>query len=222
MTVHLVNAIERLKRDLRTLATLTEDQLQRAVTALTSGDRELAKNVILRDQEVDDTEVEIEEECLQILALYQPVAHDLRFVVAVLKINNDLERIGDYAVNVAQRALVVGEVELPMVPIDVEGLAAKTLSILRRSLEGIMNTNAQLAREVCQADYEIDRIHTENYSKVEKSILQYPNYAKFFIQFLSISRYLERIADLSTNIAEDIIYLVEGKIVRHRPLAAGN
>jgi phosphate transport system protein len=212
MTAHLENALDRLRSHLVELAVMAEDQVRSAVAAHENKDKQLAKKVIDSDVLVDKKEVEIEE---QVLALYQPVADDLRLVVSILKINNELERAGDYAVTIAERTLYLADQELPAVPIEFQQMSERSIDMLHRSIEAMINRNPSIAREVCRADIEVDRIHHDNYMAVDEMVQKYPVYARFIMQYISISRCLERIADQATNIAEDVIYLVEGRIVRH-------
>ena len=215
MGIHVASAIEKLKVNLLELSTLVEQQVQHALRSLYDLDVELSRDVIRRDKEVDQREIDIEEQCLQILALYQPVALDLRFVVAALKMNNDLERIGDLAKNIASRSIELSENKPPQMPINFAEMAEKTTAMLRQSLKSLISIDADMAQLVCDSDLEVDDLHSDNYKLVEKSILKYPDASLHFIRLLSISRYLERIADLATNIAEDVIYLANGTIVRH-------
>lgn len=215
MTAHLENALDRLRTHLVELASQAEEQVRAAIVAQAQRDKALAAKIIDSDTEIDKKEVEIEEECLQVLALYQPVANDLRLVVSILKINNELERVGDYAVTIAERALYLADHELPVTPIDYQAMADKAMTMLHHSIEAMINLNPGLARTVCRSDIEVDRIHHDNYMAVDEMVQKFPVYARFFMQYVSISRCLERIADQATNIAEDVIYLVEGRIVRH-------
>jgi len=216
MSIHLQREIEKLKKHLLSLCAIVEEQVQMAVRALLERDQELAQAVQQRDMEIDQREVEIEEECLKALALHQPVAVDLRFIVAVMKINNDLERIGDLAVNISRKAeSVAGQVYTDVV-FDLPGMSEKTLAMLRDSLDAMVHLDARLANEVCIRDDEIDRMKREIRRQVEKLIQENPERTRPLLRFLAASRNLERIADLTTNIAEDVIYMVEGKIVRHR------
>jgi phosphate transport system protein len=189
--------------------------VSKAVRAVTERDRVLAQKVIDSDTAVDQTEVEIEEECLKILALHQPVALDLRFVIAVLKLNNDLERIADLAVQIAEQVEpLIAEGDRPY-PIDVTPMARKAQAMLRRVLDALVERDAEAARRVWAADDEVDALHREVYTRVKLLCRQQPEQANFLIHLLSVSRYLERIADLATNIAEDVIYMTDGEIVRH-------
>lgn len=215
MMIHLHKEIEKLKKRLLTLCAVVEDNLRQSVRAVTERDDPLAEQVIRRDLEIDQAEIDVEEECLKILALYQPVAIDLRFLVAVLKMNNDLERIGDLAVNIAQRALLLNKMMKIEVPFDLDGLAEKTQAMFRQSLDSLVNLDAGLARRVCAMDDEVDAINRQMYDGVKAMIRQQPEHLDALIALLSVSRYLERIADHATNIAEDVLYTVRGHIVRH-------
>lgn len=216
MSKHLEREIDNIKKRIMDLSTLAEEQVQRAVKALVTRDVELAQQVIQSDIEIDEAEVALEEECLKILALYQPVAIDLRFMVAVLKINNDLERIGDLAVNIAEKVVSLNAYRSHEIPFDYSPMANKTKLMLKRSLDALVNFDPEQAYRVCQSDDEIDQIHRQVYSFVERNIMHNPNRIDFYIRLLGISRGFERIADHATNIAEDVIYMIEGEIVRHR------
>lgn len=217
MSVNLQTALGGLKSKLLALAALSENQLSQSVEALKHRDVQLAKEVIARDTEVDRLEVELEEECLEVLALHQPVAHDLRFVVIVLKINNDLERIGDYAVNISERCISLSEHSRSDMAIDYSSLSDLVRKLLRESIQALIGQDVTLARKVWKADREIDAMHRNNFEMIERRIKASPDETHYLIQTLSVSRYLERVADLATNIAEDVVYLVEGKIIRHSP-----
>lgn len=216
MSLHLQREIEDLKKRVLSLSALAEESVQKAVSSLSSKDAALAHEVIAEDSVIDRMEVEVEEECLKILALHQPVATDLRFIVAVLKINNDLERIGDLSVNIAERALFLHTVESVPAPFDFPGMARKAQSMLSRALDSLVNLDAQAARQVCVDDDEVDEINRTMYRQVQEGIEQYPDWIDCYIHLLGVSRHLERIADHATNIAEDVIYMIEGEIVRHR------
>jgi phosphate transport system protein len=161
-------------------------------------------------------EVDVEEECLKILALHQPVAIDLRFIVTALKINNDLERIGDLAVNIAERSEFLAGQEPISVPFDFEAMAEKTQWMVTESLDSLVDMDCKRAYQVCAADDEVDALNRKMYKQVEASIIAHPRWTRCLFHLLSVSRHLERIADHATNIAEDVIYMVEGKIVRHK------
>jgi len=214
LSTHLDREIDRLKRRVLGLSAIVEESVGKAITAIVERNVELANEVIDEDSIVDAVEVEIEEECLKILALHQPVALDLRFVIAVLKLNNDLERIADLAVNIAQQVeplMTEGEY-----PIDVVPMAEKARAMLRNVLDALVEKDSSTAERVCAADDEVDDMHREVYARVKTLIRREPARATALIHLLSVSRYLERIADLATNIAEDVIYMTNGDIIRHR------
>jgi phosphate transport system protein len=215
MSVHLQRAIDQLKKDLLSLCALVEEQTQIAVRALLSRDDELAHEAVCRDLEIDQREVEVEEECLKILALYQPVAADLRFIVAALKINNDLERIGDLAVNIAHKAITFACGQPMEIPFDLAGMWDKTQAMLRDSLDCLVNLDSALANAVCVRDNEVDALKRAIRLKAEEMIRKNPERAPTLLTLVAVSRNLERIADHASNIAEDVIYMVEGRIVRH-------
>jgi phosphate transport system protein len=220
MSMHLRREIDRLKKQLLTLSASVEGSVQKAVKSISDRDDKLARTVIDRDSEIDQMEVDVEEECLKILALHQPVATDLRFIIAVLKINNDLERIGDLAVNIAERAVYLANQESVEIPFDFPKMSALTQSMLHRSLDALVTSDRALANAVCAADDELDKINREMYTRVKTGIRNRPDRIDSLINMLAVSRQLERIGDHATNIAQDVIYMIEGTIVRHR--GAGN
>jgi phosphate transport system protein len=189
--------------------------VRQSVASIESRDCAVAQRVLEADATIDRTEVDVEEECLKILALHQPVAVDLRYIVAVLKINNDLERIGDLSVNIAERTIFLCERPAIPAPFDFDGMCRKTLEMLRGSLDALMEMNAERAQAVLAADNEVDAINREMYAKICAALRRNPDHAEVLLSYLSAARQLERIADSSTNIAEDVIYLIEGRIVRH-------
>ena len=217
MTQHFQNELERLKKKLLSLCCIVEESVEKAVRSISMRDIELAREVIENDDSIDSIEVEIEEECLKILALHQPVAIDLRFVVAVLKINNDLERIGDLAVNIAERSAYLSQIAPIEMPFDFETMEMKTRLMLKKALDSFIQMDLKIANQVRAADDEVDAINREMYDQVSQGIGKSPDQADRLIHCLSISRHLERIADYATNIAEDVIYMIEGQIVRHQP-----
>jgi phosphate transport system protein len=216
MAEHLQREIEGLKKKLLALGARVEASVRKATLSIDERDARSAREVIEGDIEIDNIEVEVEEDCLKILALHQPVAIDLRFIVTVLKINNDLERIGDLAVNIAERAAFLANQPKVNTSFDFVGMAQKTQSMLKKSLDSLVDLNADLAREVCAADDEVDSMNRQMYLAVQNAIRTYPEQIESLIHLLSTSRHLERIADHATNIAEDVIYMVEGRIARHR------
>jgi len=216
MAQHLQKEIEKLKKSILHLGAAVEESVRLAVRAIDNRDVALAEQVISSDNDIDQAEVDLEEDCLKILALHQPVAIDLRFIIAVLKINSDLERIGDLAVNIAERVQSLSAQPTVRIPFDLQGLTEKTQAMLRQSLDSLVHLDAAVARKVCYADDEVDAINRAMYDLVKDAIRKHPEQLDVLIPHLSISRYLERIADHATNIAEDVIYMVEGVISRHK------
>jgi phosphate transport system protein len=215
MSQHLHREIEQLKKKILALGATVENGVRDAVSAVERRDTQLAERIIRLDKEIDQLEVDLEEDCLKILALHQPVAIDLRFIVAVLKINNDLERIGDLSVNLAERAQLLAASRQIVVPFDLVAIAETTQQMLRLSLDSLVNLSASVARDVCRMDDEVDRANRQTYGLVTDALRSHPEQADVLIAYLSVSRYLERIADHATNIAEDVIYMTEGFIARH-------
>jgi phosphate transport system protein len=215
MSMHLQREIATLKKMILSLSAIVEASVQKAVASIEKRDGGLAQEVIEADIEIDQIEVDVEEACLKTLALHQPVAIDLRFIVAVLKINNDLERIGDLAVNIAERTLFLVDRPVIAIPFDFEVICRKALQMLRISLDALMNMDPARAQQVMSLDDEVDKIHRESYAKTCGAIRANPDHAEILLSYLSGSRDLERIADHAANIAEDVVYLVQGWIVRH-------
>ncbi len=217
MTKHFERELEWLKKELLELSTLVEENVLKSIQSLKDRNEALAREVIDNDDVVDHSEVALEEQCLKILALHQPVAGDLRFIVAALKINNELERVADLAVNIAERSLVIMRQKAIDAPFDFTHMAQKSRSMLTRSIDSLIKMDTGLAHEVCHADDEVDELNRKVYQRVYQLIKEQPDNVEILINYVSVSRHLERIADYATNIAEDVIYLVEGKIIRHQP-----
>ncbi len=215
MSSHLDREIDSLKEKLLSLSQLVEENLSMAVKSIKNRDLELSKKVRATDSDIDKREVEVEEECLKLLALYQPVAIDLRFVIAALKINNDLERIGDLSVSIAKRVRFLTEFPTADFPYDYEELAKEAKSMVKKSIQSLVAMDSQLARQICIDDDKVDMLNKKSIELVYNKISEKPENTQAYIHFLSISKNLERIADYATNIAEDVIYLVDGDIVRH-------
>jgi phosphate transport system protein len=216
MSLHFAREIDRIKSQILALGGQVEECVRHAVQSLFEKNAELAEKVIKGDREIDYQEVEVEESCLKLLALYQPVAVDLRFIVSVLKINNDLERIGDLGVNIARRTLFLsGEGADYAVPDQLPQMAAKTRLMLRDSLDSLVKHDALLARRVLANDQEIDALNREVFEVVRKRLEAGATNVAVEMHLHSAARFLERLADHTTNIAEDVIYLIEGVIIRH-------
>ncbi len=217
MSKHLQNDIEKLKNKLILMGGEVEDRVYKATQSIVTRDANLANDVIKADADIDQLEIDIEEHCLKMLALYQPVAIDLRFIIAVLKINNELERVGDIAVNLAERgAFLAGHREVE-IPFDIRKMAVKVEDMLTKSIDALVHMDVVLAYQVRAEDDEVDAYNREMYVRVKDALLQKPEQVNCLLHAISAGRHLERIADLATNIAEDVIYLVDAEIVRHTP-----
>ncbi len=217
MSKHLQQEIEMLKTKLLALVAITKGAVEKAVTSVDKRDAALAQSVVDGDLEIDRAEVDLEEDCLKILALYQPVATNLRVIVSVMKINNDIERIGDLAVNIAERTLFLCT-EPPFDALsDLAVMRTKALAMLTGSLDALVGLDTSRAREVRAADDEVDEINRQIFKEFTAAVRKNPDHVESLLCYLSVSRHLERIADYATNIAEDVIYLMDGEIVRHKP-----
>ena len=216
MKRHFEREMDHLKTRLLHMGAAVEDLVARSMQALMERDEALAQTAIALESDIDKQEIQIEEECLKLLALYQPVAGDLRFVTAVLKINNDLERMGDLGGHIAERALVLSQHREVSLPGDLRHMAAAAQRMVRQSLDALVNQDAELALQVIRADNEIDTYHQEMFPLVAQQMRRQPESIEVLFHVLSASRHLERISDYATNVAEDVIYLVRGEIVRHQ------
>jgi len=217
MQKHLQKDIDSLKNKILTMGSEVEDRVYKSSLALVNRDERLVDQVIQSDRQIDRIEVDIEEHCLKILALYQPVAIDLRFIIAVLKINNELERIGDIAVNIAERAAFLCKCKDFVIPYDVSGMATKVESMLTRSIDALVNMDVKLAHKIRADDDEVDQYNRDMYAKAKEMLFNSPDVINCTLHAVSAGRHLERIADHACNIAEDVIYLVDAEIVRHTP-----
>jgi phosphate transport system protein len=213
---HLQREVEHLKKMVLSLGAKVEERVREATIAIDERDARLARKVIDTDPEIDSMEVDIEEECLKILALHQPVAIDLRFIVAVLKINNDLERIADLAVNIAERAAFLATQPKLDISFRLRPMAQSAKEMLRKSLDALVNLSEESAVQVIEADNEVDKMNRDMYMLVQEGIRRNPGEMESMIHMLSASRHLERIGDHATNIAEDVIYMISGEVVRHK------
>jgi phosphate transport system protein len=219
MSKHLERDLDNLQRDLITLAASVEEAIQKATNALKGRQTDLAQEVIEGDNEIDQEENHIEEECLKMLALHQPVAVDLRRITAALKINAELERMADLAEDIAERALHLARLPSIEVPDRLQRMTDLAASMVRQSLDAFVNLDAHLARLVCRLDDEVDRYNNEIIAELIQSMQSSPAMVEPGLSLFSATRHVERIADHATNIAEDVVYLVEGEIIRHRPVA---
>jgi len=218
----LQSEIDKLKKRMLYLGTEVEENVQRSVKSIMQHDTELATKVIKKDIDIDRLEIDVEEACLRILALYQPVAGDLRFLVTVLKINNDLERIGDLAAKISDKVLLLSEIDAAkapgngiQIPEIFQDMYEKTIWMLKSSLDAFVNEDADLAYKVCLTDDEVDEAKRIIREQLEEILQKDPTQHVYLAKVLSVARSLERIADHCTNICEDLIYMMQGKIIRH-------
>lgn len=215
MERHIDVELSRLKDGLIRMAGLAEASISRAVKSLVTRDAELARDVIASDDRINMAEIEIDELCMKLLALYHPEAGDLRFITMAFKINNDLERMGDLAVNIAERTLELLQQPLLKPLIDIPRMATAAQSMVHDSLDAFVRRDAELARAVCRRDDEVDQLNTQVFRELLTYMLQDPKSIERALGLILIGRHLERIADHSTNIAEDVVYLVEGRTIKH-------
>lgn len=216
MSVFLQKQIDKLKKQVLEIGACCEEALRDAVVSVIERDAALAELVIARDTRIDLLEVELEEACLHTLALHQPVAFDLRYVVAVLKINNDLERIGDHAKSIAQQAVFLAdEPEIPTPPFDLREMSDTAARMLRTALDALVGLDVEAAKSVRKLDKTVDRINAAMYDEVIAAMREEPMHMEQLVHYMSISRQLERTADHACNIAKDVRYMAEGEIFRH-------
>src|SRR5258708_31171190 len=201
------------------MSALVESSIQRSISAVTQKDRNAAEEVLRTEVRINAIEIEIDEFAINLLALHQPMAADLRLIVAALKINTDLERMGDLAVSIAERAmsLMEGPVIKPM--IDIPHIAGLVQSMVRKALDAFVMRDADLARSVLASDDAVDSLRTACYHELVSFMETDPQHIQQALALLVVTRNLERIADHSTNIAEDVLFLVKGVDVRHHPEA---
>lgn len=219
MSIHLHRDLDNIQRRILALASTVEQTVEKAILALFERDVDVAQALIEGDTPIDLQENEIEEESLKILALHQPVAVDLRRVATILKINTDLERMADLAVNIAERAYALARIAEVPIPRTFRQMTDLTNTMVRNSLDAFVNLNTDLAMRVCRMDDEVDRYNVEIIDQVTRFMKQGPDNVEPGLHLFSAARQLERIADHATNIAEEVVYLVDGKIIRHHPEA---
>jgi phosphate transport system protein len=214
---HLQRDLISLKKQILQLGNMVENSINKSIASLIDRNQMLAEEVFVDELEIDDKEVFIENECLKILALHQPVAVDLRFLVVVLKVNNDLERMGDFAVNVAKRAIELEKQDPIQCPKDFTTVLPSTIrTMVHNSLTALVEMDAEMAREVIHMDPLIDDVNRQMYVDLQALMMKDSSTVERAVAMLSCSRYLERIADLTTNIAEEVIFMVHGDVVRHQ------
>ncbi len=216
MSIHFVNEMERLHRDIVSMCSTVEENISEAVSGLQNRSSGLAEELAVRDREVNQLDIRIEEECLKILALYHPVANDLRRVAAVSKITGELERVGDLAVNIAERSASLAMFpEFPM-PSRLNEMAAVALAMLHSSIDAYVEMDADKARDVVAQDDIVDNLNDELIKELRQDMVSKSALVEPGMHLFSVIRHIERVADHATNIAEDVVYLIEGEIIRHR------
>jgi phosphate transport system protein len=216
---HFDEELQALKHRLLNMGGLVEDRVHRAVHALMERDLDDAEAVSRGDQEVNDLQIEIDDRCIKLLALQQPMATDLRLITSAIKINADLERIGDQAVNIAESAIKVLTHSPARPSVDLRRIAELAERMTRESLDAFVRKDVELARAVILRDDEVDRLKDKLFGELIASMVADPASIPDALSFILISRNLERIADHATNIAEDVIFMVEAKDIRHHHLA---
>jgi len=215
MSRHFHDELEALKQTLLAMGGLVEDQIRRAMRALLDRDDLLAEEVIDRDRQVNAYDVEVDERCVELLALYQPAAGDLRFITTAMKIVTDLERIGDQAVNIAHRVLELNREPQVKPYIDLPRMAEQAQRMVKESLDAFVARDPHLARRVCAADDAVDGLRDQIFRELLTFMMEDARTIPRALRLILISRFFERVADHATNIAEMVIYLVEGNMVRH-------
>jgi phosphate transport system protein len=213
---HFDRELENLKQDLLRMAALAETAVTKSLLSVTNRDSDRAREVITDDITLNRMELAIEEQAFKLLALRQPVATDLRLTVAAMRIATELERIGDQAVNIAERALELNSRPPLELPIDIKVMADLALGMVHTSIDAFVNQDPKLAIQVCQRDVEVDILDDEYIQKLLDSMIKESRWVTRLHHFIIIVRNLERIADLATNIAEDIVFIVEGRVIKHR------
>jgi len=216
MERHFHHELEALRDRLSEMAGRAETALVKSMEALKTRNPKLAEEVRAEDMAIDSIELQVESRALDFLGLQQPVARDLRFLVAAIRISNDLERIGDHAVNIAQSAIRMSALpQAPKPSEDIPMMAELTITMLRDSVTAWLNGDAATARRICERDVEIDGLKAKIFAKLSGGMIQTPESVPRGLELLLVSRNLERVADLATNIAEEAIFVAEARVIKH-------
>lgn len=218
MTKHLQRDMDSLRKNILVLGSLVEEGTNRSIRALADMNPNLIDEIMSGEHKINEMEVDIEEECLKILALHQPVASDLRFLIVVLKVNNDLERMGDQAVNIAERVRHLSDQQPLNAQVDFNAMGKLASKMVHTSLDALVNEDITAAKNVLAMDDDLDDMHANAYRTLQQLISENPAIVSTGVSHLTISSNLERIGDLATNIAEEVIFMEEGEVVRHRDL----
>ena len=216
MTMHLQRDLDNLRKSILILGARVEENINHAISL--QANRDLSITALMREAEVEinEMEVTIEEECLKVLALHQPVAVDLRFIIVVLKVNNDLERMGDQAINVLERIEFLAQYPRIEENLEFGAMGELVKTMVKSCLDALVNHEVALAKSVCKLDDEVDTIHAAMYVKLRSVMESDARLIAPSLSLLTISSNFERIADLATNIAEEVIFMEEGEVVRHK------
>ena len=218
MERHFDEELKLLKNKLLEMAGAVEQAIYRSVKSLVSRDEKLAGEVIHNDRKINELELDVEDLCLKLLALHQPMAVDLRFIAAAMKINNDLERMGDQAVNIAERSADL-IAQPPLKPLtDIPRMAEEAQKMVKDSIDAFVNGDAKLAQEICLRDSVVDSLNDQVFRELLTYMISNAATIERAVDLILVSRHLERIADHATNIAEEVIYIVEGKVIKHHHL----
>jgi phosphate transport system protein len=221
MLRHFHEELEQVKEKTLKLGSQVEAMVENAVASLVDRDSRLAEETIAADQKVDSLEVEINEDCIRLLALQQPAAKDLRFIATAMKITTDLERMADQAVNICQRAIELNEEPQLKPYIDIPIMSQLSQKMMREALDAFVRRDAELARQVIPEDNKVDGLKNQIFRELLTFMMEDPRTIPRAIRLILVSRYLERIADHATNVAEMVVFLVEGKNIRHAPHPEG-
>jgi phosphate transport system protein len=213
---HFHDELAQLKQKLSDMSALAEQLVERSIKALLDHEREVAEEVISGDKRVNALEVDIEQRAIRLLALQQPMARDLRFLVGAIKVSSDLERVGDHAVNIAQSAVRLVDYGGRLTPApEIEDMARRSRLMLSQAIDAFIRGDGALGREVCKADDAVDEIHDSVFRSLLTHMMESARNITPSLELLLVSRNLERVADLATNIGEDAVYLAEGKQIKH-------
>ncbi|MDZ7270288.1 MAG: phosphate signaling complex protein PhoU [candidate division KSB1 bacterium] len=215
MERHFHEQLQELRATLTQMASMVEGAINKAVESLIEREKAMAEAVIAGDEAINDLELAIEDQCLKLLALHQPMAVDLRFITSAIKINNDLERMGDHAVNIAERSLALCEQEQLKPLIDIPRMAVLAQQMVKDSIHSFVTGDVARARTVCVRDDEVDKLDDQVFRELLTYMAEDPRTISRALHLIIISKNLERIADLSTNIAEEVIFIYEAHTIKH-------
>ncbi len=215
MDRHFDEELQNVRKNLLEMASLVEESITKSLEALEKKDLRKAEEITEIDHQIDKFEIAIEEQCIELIARHQPVGADLRFLVGVIKINNDLERMGDHAVNIAGCVSFLIEEKRIKPVISIWSMVRVVIEMLRKSVESFMNNDAEMAQKVCERDSVVDAMRDETVRILLTYMLEHPQMIGATIPLLLVAKNLERIADLSTNICEDVIYIAQARVIKH-------